>query len=373
MKKVIKIRATMKKVILPVVLMFLMFMQGCAEKAPLMADGESKMIVRAFWNNSTDSIPHYVPMANAKVILNSEYGYIVKNTDANGVLELNNLPCAVYNVSVRMQHPMDPSVLLVGTKLSIGTSTEKAAIDTIFAKPVSSTGIAINEIYAAGPVSNLYWYDQFIELYNSSDSVKYLDGMMVMRFSGNSTGKGPGADEGDDGDIDGLTYAFKFPGKCGEKNYPFPPKTFLVLASNAINHQKNYSTSVDLSHADWEFYNQYSALDMDNPKVPNLINMRPDITADFVIALTNDIVVLSNGKDQNWQDGIDISTILDAVEYQTTATVQKTLDPRLDRGYVLSPPRYSGRSIQRREAGVDTNDGSVDWETLAHPTPGYQK
>lgn len=363
----------MKKILLFAVLAFIVMLQGCAEKAPLMADGDSKMIIRAFWNNSTDSVAHLIPMANAKVILNSEYGFMIRNTDANGILELDCIPCAVYNVSVRMQHPEDAGITLVGSKLSIGTSIDKVAIDTVIAKPVSNTGIAINEIYAAGPVSNLYWFDQYIELYNSSDSVKYLDGMMIMRISGNNDGhKGPGADEGDDGDIDGVTYAFKFPGKPGEKNYPFPPKKFIVLAQNAIDHTKNYTTSVDLSKADWEFYNQFSATDMDNPNVPNLINMRSESTVDFMIALTSDIVVLSDGKDPAWQDGIDISTIIDGVEYQTTATVLKTLDQRVDRGFVLSPPRYSGKSIQRREAGVDTNDGSLDWETLPHPTPGRQ-
>ncbi|MGE5354103.1 MAG: DUF4876 domain-containing protein [Acidobacteriota bacterium] len=376
MRNILTIKMLIKRLLLPSAFLFMVFVQGCAEKAPVMADGESKMILRAYYNSSADSVPHYVPMANAKVILQCEYGYMVKSTDANGVMELNDLPCAVYNVSVRMQHPADQSITLVGTKLSVSTSMDKTAIDTIIARPVSNSGISINEIYAVGPVSNLYFYDQFIELYNSSDSVKYLDGMMVMRVTGNGTTdghKGPGADEGDDGDMDGVTFVFKFPGKYGEKNYPFLPGKFLVLAQNAMNHKTNYSTSVDLSHADWEFYSQYSATDIDNPNVPNLLNLRPDKPSDFMVALTSDVVVIANGKDENWQDGVDISTILDGIEYQRTATSEKTLDSRIDRGFVLAPPMYSGKSLQRREAGVDTNDGSLDWEILSHPTPGYQK
>ncbi|MGE5441034.1 MAG: DUF4876 domain-containing protein [Bacteroidota bacterium] len=376
MKNILRIRTMMKRILLPLAFLLIALMQGCAEKAPLMADGESKMILKAFYNSSTDSVPHYIPMANAKVILQCEYGVLVKSTDANGIMELNDLPCAVYNVSVRMQHPSDKSITLVGTKLSVATSMEKVAVDTIIAKSVSNSGIAINEVYAVGPVSNLYFYDQFIELYNSSDSVKYLDGMMVMRFASNSISeghKGPGADEGNDGDIDGPTFMFKFPGKYGEKNYPFPPGKFLVIAQNAMNHKKNYSTSVDLSHADWEFYSQYSATDIDNPNVPNLINMRPDRPTDFMIGLTGDIVVIANGKDENWQDGVDISTVLDGMEYQRTTNSDKTLDYRIDRGSILCPPMYSGRSMQRREPGVDTNDASLDWEIIPYPTPGYQK
>lgn len=363
----------MKKFLLFSVLMLIVLFEGCGEKAPVAPDGESKMVLRALWNNSTDSIPHYVPMPNAKVVLSSEYGIMVKNTDENGVLELNGIPSAVYNVSVRMQHPMDASITIAGNKLSIETSANKVAVDTIIAKPVSNSGISINEIYAAGAVSHLYFYDQFIELYNSSDSVKYLDGMMVMRFTGNTTGRGPGADEGSDGDIDGASYTFKFPGNPGEKNYPFPPKKFIVLAQNAIDHRTNYTTSIDLSKADWEFYNQFSTKDMDNTNVPNLLNMNSAKLTDFIVSLDNDVIVISNGKDQDWSDGIDIATVLDAVEYQPDANRDKTLDTRIDRGFVMSPSQYSGKSMQRREAGVDTNDGSLDWEILPHPTPGYQK
>ena len=52
--------------------------------------------------------------------------------------------------------------------------------DTVFSKTISSTGIAINEIYSVGPVNNMFFfYDQFLELYNASDSIRYLDGMLV--------------------------------------------------------------------------------------------------------------------------------------------------------------------------------------------------
>lgn len=358
----------MKKIISLAALLLLIFIEGCSEKAPVTPDGGSKMTIMAYWNSSTDSVPHYAPMANAKVILTSEYGTQIKNTDMNGVLELSGLPVANYNVSVRMQHPLDQSVTLVGTMLNISTSTEKTAVDTIIAKPISNSGIAINEIYIGS--SQKYFFDQFIELYNSSDSTKYLDGVMVMRFSGNTAGKGSGADEGDDGDIDGATYVFKFPGNPGETNYPFPPGKFIVLAQNAINHTA--SGGIDLSHADWEFFNQYSTKDMDNQGVPNITSMRSDKTTDFIISLTNDVIIVSNGKDQNWQDGIDISTILDGVEYQTDQGGAKTLDQRVDRSFVIIPSQM-GRSFQRRAPGEDTNDASLDWEGIPYPTPGSQK
>ncbi len=348
-------------------------LSSCNENPPTVPDGSAKINLVALGDTTlVDTIPHYIPMRNAKVILASEYGTMIKYTDNNGNLFLEGLPAATYNISARMSHPANPNILIVGNVRGVEVTPARIATDTIMASQIANTGIALNEIYCAGPVNNIFFfYDQFLELYNYGDEVKYLDGMLAMRVSGNSTGKGPGADEGDDGDIDGVTYIFKFPGKPGEQNHPFYPHTFLVMVATAINHKNTVSTSYDLSHVDWEFYNQYSTSDFDNPNVPNLINIRSDRTVDFLINLVSDVIVISSGVDSVWEDGIDISTIIDGVQYKSSVTSSKTLDARVDKGYVLSPPRYSGRSMRRREDGVDTNDGTLDWEMTTAATPGY--
>ena len=265
---------------------------------------------------------------------------------------------------------------MVGNLSDQVVTSGNVVVDTVKASQIANTGICINEIYVGGPVNSIFFfYDAFWELYNYSDEVKYLDGMMMMRVSGNSITdghKGPGADEGDDGDIDGATYIFKFPGNPGEKNYPFYPKTYKVLALTAYNHSKTVSSAIDLSRADWEFYNQYSASDFDNPNVPNLINVRSDRTVDFYCGLTADVIVFSSGLDSDWSDGIDISTVVDAVEYHGSATNTKTSDSRVEKSFALSPAKYGGKSMQRREQGGDTNDSRLDFEILAAPTPGKQ-
>jgi len=349
---------------------------ACREEMPVNVDGNSSINLVAFWDTSTvEGVIKNAPLSGAKVILNSEYGAFVRYLDNEGKISINNIPAATYDIAVRMPHPLDPNIIIVGNIKGVKVLPGSSVIDTIKGMAVSSSGIAINEIYACGPQNNVYFfYDQYIELYNSSDSIKYMDGMIIMRVSGNSgDGQlGPGADEGDDGDIDGVTYIFKFPGNPGEKNIPFYPKTFMVLASDGVNHKNSQPNAVDLSHANWEFYNQYSANDIDNPAIPNLINLRSDRTVDFLISLVSDVIILADGKDVVWEDGIDINTIIDGVEYQSSATTRKTLDARVDRSWVKSPPTYSGKSMQRREPGVDTNDGQLDWEILTVPTPGYQ-
>ena len=355
-------------------LIVLFYVSGCKESPPVVHDGNGIIELKTVWNRSTDSIPDLVPLQNAKVVLSSQYGMQICYTGSDGVLRLSHLPSSIYSISIRAPHPVDPSIILVGSIRGVNIESGHASDTIITAKPVSSSGISINEIYAVGPFNNIfYFYDLFIELYNSSDSVKYLDGMQVMRVShSNGSGLGPGGDWYNDGRMQGVTYIYKFPGRPGEKNYPFSPKQFLVLAGDAVDHRKAVSTSIDLSNADWEFYNQYMAADIDNPNVPNLINQRPENGTKFLIGLNDDIVAVASGVDTLWTDGINISSLLDAVQFRGNVNLPKYIDDRLDRGIVQAPARYSGKSIQRKEPGMDTNDGSLDWEILPAPTPGRQ-
>ena len=366
----------MKTCLLVVILCVSAAFLSCTKTMPVTTEGSAVLRLSVVGDTALQSAgPVYVPLKNAKVILSSEYGVMIKFTDAEGNLKLDGIASSTYSISARLIHPTMPSVLLVGTIKDQAIVSGKTYADTIHAEQVANTGIAINEIYCSGPINSIYFfYDQFIELYNYSEETRYLDGMMVMRVSGNSDAglKGPGADEGNDGDIDGVTYVFKFPGKPGEMNHPFYPKTFAVLATSALNHKNTVSTSIDLSHADWEFYNQFSISDFDNPMVPNLINMRSDRTTDFLINLVSDVIVLSSGVDSVWQDGIDITSILDGVQYKSSTTSSKTLDSRVDKSFMLSPPRYGGQSMQRREPGGDSNDAMSDWEIIPAPTPGRQ-
>ncbi len=355
--------------------LIILLIMSCNEDPPVYQEGNAKLVLTVMGDTSVVSDDTTcVPLSNAKVILFSEYGYMIKYTDETGKLILEGIPSSTYTITARLNHPKYSNILLAGNLSDIEIISGKVVNDTIIASQISNTGIAINELYVGGPLNNIFFfYDQFIELYNSSDEVKYLDGMIVTRVPGVSAQNiKAGEDFGNDGDIDGVGYIFKFPGEPGEKNYPFHPKTFLVLAQTAINHQNNVASSIDLSGADWEFYNQYSTSDFDNSSVPNLINMRSDKTVDFLIGLTQDVIVLASGEDSNWEDGIDIDTILDGVEYQGGSTLEKTLDSRVDKSYTLCPAKYGGKSMQRREPGVDTNDGISDWEIIPAPTPGRQ-
>lgn len=367
-------------IILLVLLTVSIFVMSCTEEPPAMVEGEAELHLMAIGDTSlVDTIPTIIPMTDAKIILSSEYGKLLRYTDEFGMLRLDNIPTSNYDIAVRKEHPLNPNILLAGNLSDVDIFSGEIVIDTILAEQISNTGIAINEIYSCGPVNQQYFFfDQFIELYNYSDETRYMDGWMVMRVSGNRQTddgtelKGPGADEHDDGDIDGVIYVFKFPGNPGEQNYPIEPGQFVVLAGDAVDHRNSIAASIDLNGADWEFYNQFSPIDIDNPNVPNLENMRSDKTVDFMISLTSDVILLSDGRDTDWEDGILIETILDGIEYQGGTKSSKTLDPRIDKSFAICPAKYSGQSFQRNEPGIDTNDGILDWMILLSPTPGYQ-
>ena len=108
---------------------------GCMEDPPSATDGNATLSIVAVWDSSSvDSVSRLSPLANAKVIITSEYGTMIQQTDANGVLRLDKLPSTTYTVSVRKVHPADPNIQLVGNMLGIVLRSGSASRDTIRAR-----------------------------------------------------------------------------------------------------------------------------------------------------------------------------------------------------------------------------------------------
>lgn len=241
--------------------------------------------------------------------------------------------------------------------------------------------ILINEIYYSGPPnSSNYISDQFIELYNASSEIQYLDKLYLCRISD---------DKNEGNHIVAIEY-YQFPGSG--KEFPIAPQQLVVIAQDAIDHVNvgGAKRSIDLSQADWEFYNKYVP-DLDNPRVPNLENGAPaKVGDDFMIHLCSDEVCLINAGDHDpiqyyEQDGkvtsyriFPVSQVLDGVEYDPERDHKKAFDIRIAAGLAgYGIERYSGKSIERHHpvtgaAGFDTNNSTFDFVDLNHPTPGWQ-
>jgi len=365
--------------------------ERCARPEPTQEDGS--VVLKVVIADHSGLIPvndslGYAPVPAARAQLKSKYYYqapehpkiFTAKADSNGVAVFRNIPLGDYTLSVQKKIPVVvqqtgdlDSVTVRGSKLV--NILDLQVVDTVQTEVARASDIVINELYYCGPKNKAhYFYDQFVELYNNSDSTRYLDGLILCR------GLQKHKPNMDSVDYVQVIYIYQFPGvpKTGH-DYPIFPHEFVVIAQDAIDHSQFVDTALDLSDADWEFYNPYYS-EIDNP-APNVVNVIPDNSTDFMINLVHNDVILADGtgyypgevSDHGYQYyHVPLNTILDGVEYSANSTSQKELTVRVDAGFAgVGISKYSGKSVERRTPGFDTNNSSLDFIVLNHPTPGY--
>lgn len=366
---------------------------ACERAEPTQVDGALAM--RILISDGSGVIPvnenlGYAPVSSAKVTLQSqtyssftgkpqEYTAI---SDSLGWAEFNGLPVARYLLTVQKSIVYFDSITgeqkqgyLVGSGNAELTDAHSQP-DTIQTILKSESPLVINEIYYAGPKNNAYYfYDQFVELYNTTDTTVYLDGLILCR------GRQAHPPDLDSVNYVQVLYVYQFPGQpLTGRQYPLPAHHFTVIAQDAVNHSAFVNGAVDLSGADWEFYNPYAA-DIDTA-AQNVVNVIPGNSNDFMINLVHNFVLLADGSDfypgevspSGYQYiHVPLSTVLDGVEYSANGDKQKELTRRVDAGFAgVGISKYSGKSVERRLAGSDFNNSSLDFVNINHPTPGYQ-
>jgi hypothetical protein len=364
------------------------FLYCCAEHMPTQQDGG--LVYRVIISDQSGLLPTdpdlgYAPVGDAEIILISKSyfettikprSFIARSNQA-GLVEFNNLAASGYTMQVEKEIPyQDTTVFLRGSREAEVYTTWDTP-DTVRTNIAVPSNVVINEIYYCGPVNRaFYFFDQFVELYNTSNDTVYLDGMLVSRARQYAH---PDIETNDF--LQGI-YLYKFPGEpLTGRDHPLPPGEFTVLASDAYDHSAFIDNAVDLSDAEWEFYNIYGG-DLDNP-AKNLVNLLPDKSSDFLINLVHNAVILSDGSEWYFGEMNDagtyqyihfpISTVLDAVEYCTNAEKKKEITTRVDAGFAgIGVLKYSGVSVERRFPGFDTNNSTLDFINIDTPTPGYQ-
>ncbi|RKY56542.1 MAG: hypothetical protein DRP89_01170 [Candidatus Neomarinimicrobiota bacterium] len=353
-----------KKIYISSLILFLFYV-SCFKEKPTQYDGalSIKLFVE-FEGKLLTSIPVSLKTYDYNVATFTD------TTDSSGMVIFEDLPWAYYRVNVKSEVivPSPVDTTLMDTLLVIYTDyieigNENTIIDTLHAiASGAEPGLKINELYTVGPVNGgsiHYFSDQFFELYNSSDDTVYLDGMIFCRIYHM---------------LDWISSIFQFPGEpLMGREYPVPPDSFVVVALDAYDHRTVIPESIDLSNADWEFRNSMDYADFDNPDVPNLDNLEVGCHLDFGIGLTMDVILIADGSDTDYPGGIDIETVIDCVEYASFAHHIKDIEPELDRGFGgVGLSKYSGLSLERIAPGFDTNNSTLDFEIIPHPTPGYQ-
>ena len=292
---------------------------------------------------------------------------ITDTTDSNGTVTFEELPWSQYIITSSKEVLMDlgegelPVPLVADT---VFLPDKEDNVITLYARGPAPDGLKINEIYTAGPPNNFFFFfDQYFELYNSSSDTAYLDGMIFCRMGSS---------------IESVTSIFQFPGEpVVGREYPVPPDSFVVMAMDAYNYRDEIFgglKSVDLSNADWEFVNAADPGDLNNnPDVPNIWNIEVGEHREFMVGLTGDGLILGDGTDVNYLDGIDLESVVDCVEYSASPTHIKEMPEELDKGSGgVGQQKYYGSSLERRMAGFDTNNSSVDFVIIPAPTVGYQ-
>ena len=378
---------------LPIVLVFIacFLFFYCAAEKPTSIDGVVSarfVVVDTSGTLAGKSFSDLVGIPGARIRMTSiDYAEPMNfESDGNGFFEIKNIRAARYRISADKFIPADTmwnlnqqalDIQLTGSiDIDLGASSSENSRFVIEVGVTILSSIVINEIYYSGPAnSGLYYSDQFVELYNASDSVQYLDGLILCRASTRIDYIGQYAE---------VFYAYQFPGNGAEN--PIEPGQFVVVAQDAMDHVSlgGAAGSVDLSNADWECYNQLGN-DLDNPNVPNLININPNRAVDFMITLTHNGVILAKVDNINQllfnEKGyilFNFSDVRDGVEYSGNPDSNKEMDPRIDSGLAGNGiQKYSGHSTERENPetggpGYDTNNSTFDFVSLSRPTPGYQ-
>ena len=268
-------------------------------------------------------------------------------------------------------------------------------------------GFVISEIFFTGtltPEGKQYTDDQYIKIGNNSDTVMYADGLAIAESDFLTVDK---QDYTPDLMQQAMTVSALYVIPGSGKEHPVKPGEELVLAIDAKNHKEFNKNSIDLSKADFEFYDKSSdpnISDDDNPNVPNLLSWttssatyfsmhnrgfkayaiaRPQVdqetyTSKYVYnykwTLTFDGETYPMDNDANF---LPNTWIIDAVNLSVASDYQwGVVAATLDAGWShcgstdQDQSRY-GKAVVRKKSGnkwTDTNNSTNDFNADAKPT-----
>ena len=181
----------------------------------------------------------------------------------------------LYNISYSARCPLDGGVEADVRAQALGVTVaaaSQAVTLTAFAiVPVND--LIISEVYFTGSLQtsgDQYYGDQYFRLYNNTDHTVYADGLTIFESQFLTTQK--------------FDYTPDIMGEAVECRCPLYHSgqrtriscgagRSLLIADMAINHRDINPNSIDLSHADFEWYDESTDprnADIDNPAVPNL-------------------------------------------------------------------------------------------------------
>lgn len=393
----------MKKVILVTMLIFSLL--SCTREEPLYISSfqiEFKM---------PQSFSPSVKYAGREVVLTNSSNTYTFNTDNNGILQMSGIIPDEYTINTTWEMTgaqykeliqgneliEDKARILVKATLTNYPVFANQDISVDLEKVVLKS-LLISKVYYSGTKDNSnrnYTADSFIEIFNNSDEVVYLDGKYLALAESVS----PAAYLAkDDPDFIYSRQICRFPGS-GQDYSVEPGKSIVIAARNARDHRSSASSSVDLSDADFEVKDldgtgnpDVKALPVISSSVPikffNLITGGPN--AVFIFETSEDIFswpeVFAPGKTSGERfRKVPVSTVIDGVEAlknnaSTGPDVNlKRFQDIVDAGYVFinATSGYTNESLERKISGndngrlilKDSNNSLDDFAIVTGPTP----
>lgn len=227
-----------------------------------------------------------VDLSGAKVVMTNvatQSAHVVssdnlfqKNGNKYQVL-INDLEEGTYNISISGH--LDFTLNNVAgqkdfeiTSENVKISETSAAVQMVVSTFTAQGGFVISEIFFTGTSTaegKSYSGDQYIRITNNSDVTLYADSIAVLESAFLTTQKQEYTPDIMSTDFS-VQACYMIPGTG--KSVPVEPGASLTLAVNAINHTAEQPNSIDLSQADFEFYDESSNANFTDPdgKAPNL-------------------------------------------------------------------------------------------------------
>jgi Cna protein B-type domain. len=325
-------------------------------------------------------------------------------TDESGKIQFQSLDPGIYSVVVSYSSTSGE----YSGQASISVFSNMT--DTVALKKGVFGALIIKEFYFSGsrtPAGKSYYADQYIEIYNNTDEVRYADGISV--FEHESSGTGVNMWESIKDTIVGQMI-WTIPGNG--KQYPVQPGKSIIIAQDGINHRDdpngNPLSPVNLGNADFEFYvATKNNKDVDSPTAANMVDdylsntniseiaFRVQGGSALIIAklpgnseaerkayIAKNLVAkeFASGSSTIYYPKIANKYVIDAVETveDEAHATYKRLPADIDAGYTyIISGSYSGKCVRRKVKEIvsgrvvyqDTNNSTNDFLKDVDPMP----
>lgn len=348
--------------------------------------------------------------SNKEVILRSDRLTYTATTDENGVAHFSEIVPDIYNIYCSWELDGDQYVEMSNTAvehrpaLISATLTKNKIFDPIQINIQTLLSVKqkllISKIYASGtryPNNSVFHADNYVEIFNNSDEVQYLDGFFLALVEGDSPAAFPSKDYAD---YVHARQVYRFPG--AGTDYPVDPGKSVVIANSAYNHTLAVPRSVNLEDADFEFkgslYNNndfvmgmdliYSTyvgirqINLQRGGVNGLCLFEDDIAN----VINYPILYVPGKTSGNMFIRIPAKNVVDGVEVLSFRTTGidvnlKRVPAFIDASYtnISSTSGYNNESMERkvdktrstsdRVYLIDTNNSQNDFVKITTPTP----